>query len=163
MSKTVLFALLALVLLAGCTQTDSTTVALFTHLKEKYTVEDTFSPNPQVMSGYISDLSKLQTQHNTPLLRFELYSAQTFYYLLKANELYDQVDYQTASCTARPVRQAYEMATFAKSYATKAMQETSIPDNEKQYLRLGQIESIQGYLAQAQQIQDVLTTKCGTI
>lgn len=167
MKKEIIVSIFALflVMLFGCTflPTDSKALIELTSIKEKYGVTDNFSTSSQTMSEYISEISKLQSKNNTTLIRFELYSSQAFYYLIKANASYDNMDYQIESCKSLFITNARNYSQLTIVAADKAINESNLSDQEKQYLRVGQIESLTGYKQIAQELIDTLTAKCGEI
>lgn len=90
--KFLLFFLLIIGLfLFGCIApvANQATFEEFNLLKEKYGVENSFSPNSIIMNDYISELSELRVRSSFNLatvIDAELYSAKSFYYFSLANQ-----------------------------------------------------------------------------
>lgn len=164
MNKVIVLGLL-FVLFFGCiSQTDNASLEELAKLKQNYGLTESYYPSTQIMSSYISDLSTLQTKSNSTLIRFELYTAQSFFYTLKANEIFGQIDYQNESCKSINTLNAYKFALLAKNTTEKALTEsTQLSEQEKQNTRLMQVESIKEYKQITQEIIDSLENKCGKI
>jgi len=157
--------LVAFFLLFGCLgQTDNATISELAQIKQTYNVTESYYPNPQIMSAYISEVSLLQSKSNTPLVKFELYSAQSFFYLIKSNAFYNDFDYQTESCKSITLVNAYKFALLSNQSAEKAINEgNSLSEQDRQNSRLMQMENVKEYLRMSKEIVDSLENKCGKI
>ncbi len=164
MKKILIFLAVAFLLFGCLGQTDNASVEKLAQLKQTYGLVESYSPNSQIMSAYISELSTLQAKTNSTLIRFELYTAQSFFYIFKSNEFYGQVDYQNEGCKSSNTLNAYKFASLAKSASEKALSESSfLSEQDKQSTRLMQAESVREYNQMAQEIIDSFENKCGKI
>ncbi len=163
MKKTVAIITILLILLTfGCIETGTNDSARINHLKEKYSMQTAFSQNDEIMLAYINDL--VLENMNSNLANAELYSAQSFYYVLMSMKQASNIQIISENCKSPYLIKSYQAAKLSESAAIKAIEKiNSLSKNEQELLRVGQKEMIEEYLTVAQQIKTELKQACSNL
>jgi len=160
------------VLLLGCTTTkdDSSILSDFNKLKTEYAVSNGYNTDPGQMAAYINDLSLLRAEgsfSSARLLDAEIESSKGFYYLIKANDYFYEINYETFGCNSSKVkssREYLEAKSFAKlsySHLQAAVDlVASLSAGELANLRKQQLEIVKEYSSFAQELVSYLENDC---
>jgi len=156
------------VLLFGCTALDPNaekkSLEQFSKLQKSYGVEDSFSPILGTMNDYITDLAVVASSAPAGTKKFidaELFSASAFYYLNRALDESQLVDYQNLRCSAIEVKSTMELINMASTYQAKAVLAIStLTEGELKNLRLNQLGTVKGFDNQISQIKAFFDEKC---
>lgn len=112
--KIILILIVLVIFSFGCISVNPNQASFeeFNSLKEKYGVENNFSPNTNLMNDYISELSDLKTRSSFNLsmvIDAELHSSKAFYYYSISNQRLSELNSSNCSLSKKN-----ELITFLR-------------------------------------------------
>jgi|GEM_PF-1406359 len=161
-----LIAALSLILLFGCTttQTDKEALFKFSLLQQKYFVSNGYSSNLTTMNDYVSELSLLAAKsggESAKIIEAELYSAEAFYYLNKTIVQSVSIDSKQIKCSSNEVKEIITSVKLASDYSSKAVISISaLTVDQQNSIRTNQSNLVLGQQEEIEQIKKFFEEKC---
>ena len=169
--KKILFGLLALILVFGCTApsvpglNDAATIDEFKSIRAEYGMEDGFNGTSSEMNAYLNKLSAFRGAigfgEAGKVVGAEIKSATSFYYLIKALTESNSLNFYDLDCKDRKIENTLAYADAVISNANEAeLLINALSPGARENLREYQLEAVQGYKVNAEQLKSSINEIC---
>jgi hypothetical protein len=170
MMKKLFFVLVVALFLFGCTAPiatldDSVVLEEFKSIRADYGMENGFTPDQQAMNAYLNKLSGFRGAVGSggagDVVKAEIETATTFYYLTKALSESGSLDFYNVNCNDIKLKNTVSYADATIESASDADTTiSSLSENALKNLRDNQLETVREYKTTAEQIKIAINEIC---